>query len=202
MTFCYVLIRPHDEKTSLKLPSFIEINYLNHAIDTYIVFQIQELWSFYILPIQSNTTFSIRYFVLSGIFFPSHFGLNFVNVSKEAAKSFFHKNLIKLPNGKWRFFKMLFKFSEIVQFWFSSHFHNLVTSYSSIFSFCFVNRHKKCELFLFKSIFTCPNRHLKVEKVKKEKKSFWWCCSAAWCLRMIVETVKTFWMINGNNFCL
>ena len=57
-------------------------------------------------------------------------------------------------------------------FWFSSHFHNLVTSYSSIFSFCFVNRHKKCELFLFKSIFTCPNRHLKVEKVKKEKKVF------------------------------
>ena len=73
VTFCYVqllfCIRPHDEKTSLILPSFIEINYLNHAIDTYIVFQIQELWSFYILPIQSNTTFSIRYFVLSGIFF-------------------------------------------------------------------------------------------------------------------------------------
>ena len=105
-------------------------------------------------------------------FFPSHFGLNFLNVSKEAAKSFFHKNLIKLPTSKWRFFKMLFKFSEIVLFCFSSHFHNLVTSYSSFFSFCFVNRHKKCELFLFKSIFTCPNRHLKVEKVKKEKKVF------------------------------
>ena len=57
MTFCYVqllfCIRPHDEKTSLKLPSFIEINYLNHTIDIYSLLNPRALKFLYY---QSNPT--------------------------------------------------------------------------------------------------------------------------------------------------